>query len=69
MKEKGQAWGKAPNNSQVSQRRRDPGAAGPLITLTDGAGSENYSYDILGRVTQLQKVISGTTYTTVYGYN
>jgi YD repeat-containing protein len=42
---------------------------GRLQTLTDGAGTETYSYDILGRVTQLQKVISGTTYTTSYGYN
>jgi YD repeat-containing protein len=42
---------------------------GRLISMTDGVGSENYSYDILGRMTQLQKVISGTTYTTGYGYN
>ena len=42
---------------------------GRLITMTDGVGSENYSYDILGRMTQLQKVIGTTTYTTAYGYN
>jgi RHS repeat-associated protein len=42
---------------------------GRLITMADGPGSENYSYDILGRMTQLQKVISGTTYTTNYQYN
>jgi RHS repeat-associated protein len=42
---------------------------GRLITTADGPGSENYSYDVLGRVTQLQKVISGTTYTTGYQYN
>jgi RHS repeat-associated protein len=42
---------------------------GRLSSMTDGPGSENYSYDILGQVTQLQKVISGTTYTTQYAYN
>lgn len=42
---------------------------GRLITVADGVGSENYSYDILGRKTQVQKVVSGTTYTLGYGYN
>jgi RHS repeat-associated protein len=42
---------------------------GLLITMTDGVGSENYTYDVMGRVTQLQKVVSGTTYTTNYTYN
>lgn len=42
---------------------------GRVITMTDGVGSENYSYDILGRVTQLQKIIGTTTYTNSYGYN
>ncbi len=42
---------------------------GRLLTMTDGVGSETYSYDVLGRVTQVQKVISGTPYTTVYEYN
>src|SRR5947208_2002762 len=42
---------------------------GRLITMSDGVGSESYSYDILGNLTQLQKVISGTTYTTSYQYN
>jgi len=41
---------------------------GRVITMTDGPGSESYTYDILGRVTQLQKVISGTTYTVNYTY-
>jgi len=40
-----------------------------LITITDGTGSESYSYDQLGRVTQRQKVISGNTYTIGYSYN
>ncbi|MCI0627888.1 MAG: hypothetical protein L0387_40600 [Acidobacteria bacterium] len=42
---------------------------GRLLSMTDGPGSESYSYDTLGRVTQVQKVISGTTYTTGYQYN
>ena len=42
---------------------------GRVITMTDGPGSESYTYDILGRLTQLQKVVSGTTYTTSYSYN
>jgi len=42
---------------------------GRLIAMADGVGSENYTYDVLGRLTQLQKVISGTPYTTSYQYN
>ena len=42
---------------------------GRLLTMTDGPGSEGYSYDTWGRLTQLQKVISSTTYTTNYQYN
>jgi RHS repeat-associated protein len=43
---------------------------GRLITLTDGVGSESYSYDPnLPLATQVQKVLSGTTYTTGYQYN
>jgi RHS repeat-associated protein len=42
---------------------------GLLITMTDGVGSENYAYNALEQMTQLQKVISGTTYTTNYQYN
>ncbi len=40
-----------------------------LITVTDGAGSESYSYNNLGQLTQLQKVISSATYPTSYQYN
>ncbi|HEV3481437.1 MAG TPA: hypothetical protein VGR97_03825, partial [Candidatus Acidoferrales bacterium] len=42
---------------------------GRLITMTDGVGSENYSYNSLGQLTQLQKVMGTTTYTTGYAYN
>lgn len=42
---------------------------GLLTGLTDGSGSENYTYDNLGRPTQLQKIVGTTTYTTTFGYN
>ncbi len=42
---------------------------GRLLTVTDGAGSETYSYDLLGRVTQVQEVINGNSYTVAYQYN
>jgi RHS repeat-associated protein len=44
-------------------------ALGRLTSMTDGVGSETYTYNNLGEMTQLQKVISGTTYTTGYAYN
>jgi uncharacterized protein RhaS with RHS repeats len=37
--------------------------------MTDGVGSENYTYNNLGQLTQLQKIIGTTTYTTSYAYN
>lgn len=42
---------------------------GRLVTMTDGVGSENYTYNNMGEMTQLQKVISGTSYTIGYQYN
>jgi hypothetical protein len=45
------------------------GCIGRVITMTDGVGSENYTIDLLGRTTRLDKVINGTTYTTQYAYN
>ncbi len=42
---------------------------GRLLTITDGLGSETYSYDVLGRATQLQKTINGAAYTIGYAYN
>jgi RHS repeat-associated protein len=42
---------------------------GRLITMTDGLGTENYSFDQLGRRTQVQRTIYNVTYTTGYGYN
>jgi len=42
---------------------------GRLLTMTDPSGSETYSYDQMGRITQLGKTIGSTTYTTKYTYN
>ena len=39
------------------------------LTMTDASGSESYTYNSLEQLTQLQKVISGTTYMTSYAYN
>jgi RHS repeat-associated protein len=45
------------------------GCIGQVITMTDGAGSENYTYNSLEQETQLQKIIGSTTYNTQYAYN
>ena len=42
---------------------------GRLITMTDGVGSENYTYNGLGQLTQLQKVVGTQTFTIGYAYN
>jgi len=42
---------------------------GHLLTMTDPSGSETYSYDRIGRITQLAKVVGSSTYTTKYAYN
>jgi RHS repeat-associated protein len=44
-------------------------ALGRLTKMTDGVGSETYTYNLLGQMTQLQKLIGATTYTTSYAYN
>ena len=45
------------------------GCIGKLITMTDGVGSENYTYNSVEQLTQLQKVINNSTYTNTYTYN
>ncbi len=43
-----------------------------LITLADGAGSESYTYNNMGWITNVSKTITGATgnpYNLVYGYN
>lgn len=45
---------------------------GRLLTMTDGTGSETYTYDPLGNVSSVAKLVTGTpgqTYTTQYAYN
>jgi RHS repeat-associated protein len=44
-------------------------ALGRLTSITDPSGSETYSYDQGGRVTQKQKVIGATPYTIQYQHN
>jgi RHS repeat-associated protein len=56
------------NNSSCNSAH-GAGCIGRLITTTDGVGSENYTYNALEQLTQLQKVISGSAYTTGYTYN
>ena len=42
---------------------------GRLTQMADTTGSESYTYDIGGRMTQLSKVLSGQTYNIGYQYN
>jgi RHS repeat-associated protein len=46
-----------------------PYSIGRLLTMTDPSGSETYTYDQMGHVTELAKVIGSTTYTIKYVYN
>jgi len=70
-----------PNGSGVSAMPNNctlPGGTSPnanvclsytgcgLVSITDGVGSENYTYSNGCLVSQLQKVINGTTYTMLY---
>lgn len=43
-------------------------SAGRLANATDGAGSETYQYDSMGRVIKCIRIIGGNTYTTTYTY-
>jgi YD repeat-containing protein len=42
---------------------------GRLLTATDGLGSETYSYDLMGRLTNCARIINGIQYNTGHGYN
>jgi len=42
--------------------------AGRLISATDGAGSESYQYDAMGRETKCIRVIGANTYVITYAY-
>jgi len=41
---------------------------GRLISMTDPSGSEAYTYDAIGRVTQLTKIVGTASYVTKYSY-
>jgi RHS repeat-associated protein len=56
-------------NDSTCNSAHGPGCIGQLITMTDGVGSENYTYNALEQLIQLQKVINSSTYTTSYAYN
>ena len=42
---------------------------GKLVTMSDGTGSETYTYDKMGRKVRVDKVLRGVTYTIGYAYN
>jgi RHS repeat-associated protein len=44
-------------------------ALGMTTQMTDGTGSATYTYNAVGDLTQIQKVIGSATYTTSYTYN
>ncbi len=44
-------------------------ALGRLTSMTDGTGSETYTYNQLGRITAVAKVVGTATYNIAYGYN
>lgn len=62
-----------PATASVNYTYDEGGAAayalGRLTHFTDGVGTETYTYDALGRTTNLQKVINGTSYPIAYQYN
>jgi RHS repeat-associated protein len=64
--------GSATNNANVCLAYGTTAASynnGRAISTTDPSGSESYTYDQFGNVTQLAKIIGTTTYTTNYTYN
>jgi YD repeat-containing protein len=67
--------GKTYSNGQGSVALQyDQGGAGAfaltrLTTVTDPSGSETYTYDQMGRVTQVQKTIGTTTFPIGYQYD
>lgn len=42
---------------------------GRLLTMTDGPGSETYTYDSLGRITGVTKTVDSVNYVLGYSYN
>jgi len=62
-----------PATASVNYTYDEGGAAafalGRLTHFADGVGTETYSYDALGRITNLLKVISGISFPVTYRYN
>jgi len=62
-----------PATASVNYSYDEGGAAafalGRLTHFSDGVGTETYTYDALGRTTNLQKVIGGMSYPIAYQYN
>jgi RHS repeat-associated protein len=44
-------------------------ALGRMTGISDGSGSESYTFDQMGRTTQVSKVVAGALYTTSYTHN
>lgn len=44
-------------------------AAGRLEQITDGSGTKTFQYDLMGRGTQVSRLIGANTYTTHYSYS
>jgi len=64
--------GASSNNANVCYAYGTTAASynnGRVISMTDPSGSESYTYDQFGNVTQLAKVIGTNTFTTNYTYN
>src|SRR5262249_3261362 len=64
--------GSSSNNANVCMTHGTNSAQnnnGRITSMTDPVGSESYTYDQFGNVSQLAKTIGSTVYTTNYAYN
>jgi len=67
-----EANGATSNNANVCFNYGTTAASynnGLPLSMTDPSGSESYTYNSLEQITQRQKVVGTTTYTTAYNYN
>jgi len=65
----GDPSGTAPVNYQYDAGGQTAFALDRLTKVTDGANSQTFTYDNLGRVTSVSHVIGGTPYAVGYSYN
>src|SRR6185437_2002193 len=65
----GDPSGTAPVNYQYDAGGQTAFALDRLTKVTDGANSQTFTYDNLGRVTSVSHVIGGTSYAVGYSYN